>query len=110
MAKAKASAARTSLSPEEIALRLFRIARSIDTVECTAVCVEQVLLMTGPGTQREIAVCVERNVANQLGRISRNVEMLAAVFGARDYVPLAESPILGLRFRAASDEPPSNID
>ena len=103
MAKAKSSAKCKSIAREEVELKLRHIARDVEQVECTAVCVEMALLERMSDRDREIAICVERNIANMLGRISRDIAALMAAHGW-EYTPLLRSPLLGLRFRPASDE------
>ena len=105
MAKAKSTASRKKRSvPEEIYLDLYRVARDIEAVECTAACLEQALLGWSCARDKEIAICVERNIANELGRISQSVAAIIAATGWGPYTPLLESPTLGLRSRPASDK------
>ena len=104
MAKAKSNAPKQRRNiPEEIELKLRALIRRIDVAECTAVCVEMALLERRSKRDREIAICVEENIANELGRISHDAAVLMAALGLRPPAPEVESPILGMRIRPASD-------
>lgn len=105
MAKAKSTASRRKrLVPEEIYLDLLHIARDIEVVECTAACLEQSLLGRSSTREKELAVCVERNIANELARICNSVAEVIVATGWGPYTPLLESPTLGLRLRPALDK------
>lgn len=103
MAKAKSSANRKGVTREEVELKLLHIARDVERVECIAVCVEMALLGQMSDLDRELAVCVGSNIADTLGRISRDIAALMAAHGW-EFTPLIRSPTLGLRTRPASDE------
>lgn len=104
MAKAKSSAPKRMRGiPETIELKLYSLIRRIDVVESTAVCVEMALLERRSKQDREIAICVEENVANELGRISHDAAVLMAALGLRPPTPEVESPLLGMRIRPTSD-------
>ena len=105
MAKAKSTASRRKrLVPEEIYLGLRRIARNIEAVECTAACLERALLCWSSDGDKELAICVERNIADELGRICTSVAEIIVATGWDPYTPLLESPILGLRRRRTLDK------
>ena len=105
MAKAKSTASRRKrLVPEEIYLDLLHIARDIEVVECTAACLEQALLGWSSAQDKELAICVERNIANELGRICNSVAEVIVATGWDPYTSLLESPTLGLRRRPALDK------
>lgn len=105
MAKAKFSApARKPVIPEEIDLKLRTLIRRIDVTECTAVCIELALLQGQSAREKEIAICVEEHIANELGRISRDAAALFAALGLRPYTPEMRSPLLGVRIRPISDK------
>jgi hypothetical protein len=105
LAKAKSTASRRKrLVPEEIYQDLLHVARDIEVVECTAACLEQALLGWSSARDKELAVCVERNIANELCRICNSVAEIIVATGWGPYTPLLESPILGLRRRPALDK------
>ena len=105
MAKAKSTASRRKRAiPEEVYRDLRLVAQDIQAVECTAVCIESALLGRYSARDSEIAVCVERNIANELGRIWKSVAAIIAATGWGPYTPLLESPTLGLRIRPISDK------
>ena len=105
MARTKSTASRKKrLVPEEIYLDLLHVGRDIEAVECTAACLEQALLERASARDKEIAVCVERNIANELGRICKRVAAVITVIGWGPYEPLLESRTLGLRIRPALDK------
>ena len=105
MARKKSTASRRKrLVPEEIYLDLLHVGLDIEVVECTAACLEQSLLGWASPRDKEIAICLERNVANELGRICKRVAAIIAAIGWGPYRPLLESPTLGLRLRPALDK------
>jgi hypothetical protein len=105
VARTKSTASRKKrLVPEEIYLDLLHVARDIEAVECTAACLEQSLLGRASARDKEIAICLERNIANELGRICKSVAAVIVDIGWGPYTPLLESPTLGLRIRPALDK------
>ena len=105
MARTKSTASRKKrLVPEEIYLDLLHVARDIEAVECTAACLELALLERSSARDKEVAVCVERNIANELGRICKRVAGVIVAIGWGPYTPLLESQTLGLRIRPALDK------
>lgn len=105
MAKAKSTASRKKrLVPEEIYLDLLHVARDIEAVECTAACLVQALLGWPSVRDKEFAVCVERNIADELGRICNSVAAIIVAIGWGPYQPLLETRTLGLRRRSALDK------
>jgi hypothetical protein len=105
LAKAKSTASRRKrLVPEEIYLDLLHIARDIEVVECTAACLEQALLGWSSAQDKELAICVERNIANELGRICNSVAEVIVATGWDPYTPLLESLTLGIRHRPGGDK------
>lgn len=104
MAKAKSSAPKRMRGiPEAIELKLHSLIRRINVVESTAVCVEMALLERRSKPDREIAICVEENIANELGRISYTAAALMAALDLQPPTPEVESPLLGMRIRPAMD-------
>lgn len=105
MAKANSSApTRVRGIPESIQLDFGALIRQINVVECTAVCVEMALLERRTKSDREIAICVEYNIANELSRISHSAAALMAALGVEPPVPEIESPLLGMRIRPTTDD------
>lgn len=107
MAKAKSTATRKrqrKFDPDELGLDLYAAARRIEAVECMAVCVEHALLERRSDDDRVLAVCVERFIADELRSVSRTLGALMAPFEDGPYIPLLESPILGLRIEPVTDK------
>lgn len=105
MATAKSNAPKRMRGiPEAIELKLYSLIRRIDVVESTAFCVEMALLERRSKQDREIAICVEENVANELSRISHDAAVLMAALGLRPPTPEVESPLLGMRIRPTTDD------
>ena len=105
MAKANTSALKRMRGiPETVELKFGALIRQINVVECTAVCVEMALLERRSDPDREIAICIEHNIANELGRISHSAAVLMTALGLRPPQPEIRSPVLGMRIRSTSDE------
>ncbi len=90
--------------PEEIELKLLALIRRVEVVECTAVCVELALLEQRSDREREIAICVERNIADELGRISKEAGAILVALNRDEFTPLLKSPLLGVRIRPLRDK------
>lgn len=106
MAKVKSKAPKQKcVIPEKVEMQLRRLIRRINVVECTAVCVEKALLERGFKPEREIAVCLEYNIANELSRISHSAAALMAALGLEPPVPEVESSLLGMRIRSHLEDP-----
>jgi len=103
LAKAKSTASRKrkkwAFDPEELGLDLHAVARRVEAVECMAVCVEQALLERQSDSDRVLAVCVERFIADELKSVCSTLAALMAALDEGPYIPLLESPILGLRIQ-----------
>ena len=105
MAKAKSTAQRAkAIVSEDVGLKLSGLIRRVEVVECTAACVESALLEWETDPLTEIAICVEHNIADELGRISRDAAAIYAELRGEFYTPLLKSPILGLRIKPVTDK------
>jgi hypothetical protein len=69
-----------------------------------AECLQHALLESQSRTGRVFAVCAERYIADELRAVRRNLAALLASFNLEHYVPLLESPILGVRVERLADK------
>lgn len=90
--------------PEEIALKFKALIRRIDVVECTAACVEEALLSRRNDPDRMLAICVERNIADELSRICHSAGALMLELGHEPPVHAVRSAILGVLIRPTRED------
>jgi hypothetical protein len=91
------------LDREQLGTDLYTTARRIEAVECMAVCVEHALLERKSDSDRELAICVERFIADELRSVCRAMAAMMTALGEEPYIHLLESPVLGLRFEPIMD-------
>lgn len=105
MAKANSSAPKQVRGiPEEIALKFGALIRHIDVVECTTVCVVEALLGRRHDPDRMLAICIERNIADELSRISLSAAALMLELGHKPPTHEVSSPVLGTRIRPTRED------
>jgi len=91
MAKAKfTSATKTQAVPERIVQEIGLLATRIQTVICTAICVEFALQHQNGEYDREFAQCVKRNVVDELYRSREQAQKIYRDLGGRPFPGLTE--------------------
>lgn len=87
MAKAKVTgASKAPAIPVEVEHEISLFAIRMETVECTAICVEFALLHQDAERDQEIARCVHRYIVDEIGRLREQFETIRRAFGGKPHI------------------------
>lgn len=91
MAKAKSNAeTQKGMSEEKLMAQLKTLTRRLESVECTAITVEVALRGQRVDYDLDIAICVGRNIVDELDRIGQELTTLIVALGGERPMPLRE--------------------
>lgn len=99
MAKAKSTVEpKKRMSDDKLIDQLTKLTNRIEVAECTAITVNVALKGQRVDYDADIAICVQRNIADELDRISKELAAIIVALGGKRHTPLRDF-VLGNWFK-----------